>query len=66
MVQRTGGEFSSTVNVAKPDTGAKEDAVRYFDISTFRVSTSGRVENIDIRNCETKKLEVLCGLNKKG
>jgi hypothetical protein len=43
----------------KPDTGAEEDAAR-----DFGVSTSGRVENLDIRDRETLKPEVLCGLNK--
>ena len=34
-----------------------------FGVSTFRVSASGRVEELDIMDHETSKSEVLCGLN---
>jgi hypothetical protein len=45
----------------KPDTGAERD--QRFGVSTFQVSASGRVEELDIRGRETPKSEVLCGLN---
>jgi hypothetical protein len=62
--QEVGVPCSGIPEVAKPDTGAEEDAVRDFGVSAFRVSASGRVENLDIRDRETPKPEVLCGLNK--
>jgi hypothetical protein len=35
-----------------------------FGVSTFRVSAGGRAENLDNRDREIVKPEVLCGLNK--
>jgi hypothetical protein len=37
--------------------------VRYFIVSTFQVSASGRVEELNVRDRETPISEVLYGLN---
>jgi hypothetical protein len=48
----------------KRDTKVEEDVAKDFNISSFRVSAGGRVENLDNRDREIMKPEVLYGLNK--
>jgi hypothetical protein len=48
----------------KRDTEAEEDVAKDFSVSAFRVSAGGRAENLDNRDREITKPEVLCGLNK--
>jgi len=46
--------------------GVEQDTTKDFDVSGFRVSIGGRTENLDNKNHEIVKPEVLCALNKRG
>jgi hypothetical protein len=62
--QEIGVPCSRIPEATKLDTRAEEDTVKDFSVSAFRVFAGGRVENLDIRDRETLKSKVLCGLNK--
>jgi hypothetical protein len=43
----------------------EQNVVRDFGVSTFQFLESGRVKELDIRDCQTSKSKFLCGLNER-